>query len=247
LEIVAALAGIASVIVAWIVGCKLLLIGRRTGQLPEFLIGLGLLMAGGFWSPLMAVGRQATGLSDGVRVALVVCGGLSGIVGMICIAVFTRRVFRPEQSWALALTAAFTCAIVALYAAQTFQPGWLTFAREERGPWTHVSAVGGVIYTWSCVEAWKAHAMLSRRMRLGLADPVVTDRMRLWMWLQLNSMLASVVFATFQQLGIPVAGTTIGLLLGALAGFLSAVFLTLAFMPPTSYLDAVRRRALVEA
>ena len=36
-------------------------------------------------------------------------------------------------------------------------------------------------------------------------------------------------------------------LLGALAGFLSAVFLTLAFMPPTSYLDAVRRRALVEA
>jgi hypothetical protein len=247
LQIVAALAGIASVLVAWIVGCKLLLIGRRTGQLPEFLIGLGLLMAGGFWSPLMAVGRQATGLPDTARVALVVCGGLSGIVGMICIAVFTRRVFRPEQPWALAFTAAFACVIVALYAAQTIEPGWLTFARDERGPWTHVSAVGTLVYTWSCVEAALAWSALRKRQKLGLADAVVTDRMRIWMWLQLNSMAASVVFATFQQIGVPVAGTTIGLLLAALAGFVSAVLLTLAFMPPTSYLDAVRRRALVEA
>ena len=47
-------------LLAWIVGGKLLLLSRRTGQAPEFLVGLGLLMAGGLWSPLMAVGRQAT-------------------------------------------------------------------------------------------------------------------------------------------------------------------------------------------
>jgi hypothetical protein len=246
LQLVAAVAGILSVLVAWIVGCKLIALSRRTHQAPEFLVGLGLLMAGGLWSPLMAVGRQATELSDPVRVALVMCGGVSGIIGMTCIAIFNWRVFRPSQLWAMAAAATYACSVAGLYAAQSFGTGWLLFAQQEVGPWTHVSWVGAWIYVWSCAEAWNAHAMLSKRVRIGLADAVVADRMRLWMWLQINSLVASIVFGYCQRMGIPVAGTTFGLLLGALAGFLSATFLWLAFMPPAIYLDSVRRRALAE-
>jgi hypothetical protein len=247
LQIVAAIAGIASVLLAWIVGGKLLLLSRRTGQTPEFLVGLGLLMAGGLWSPLMAVGRQATALSDEVRVALVVLGGITGFVGMTSIAIFNWRVFRPGETWAQGLAVAFACLVAGLYAAQSFNPGWLVFARQETGPWTYATMAGSLLYAWSCAEAWAAHAMLSRRQRLGLADPVVADRMRLWMLLQLNSLAASIGFGICQQMGIQVAGTPPGLLLGALAGFLSATLLWLAFMPPATYLENVRRRALVEA
>jgi len=242
-EIVAALAGIASVLVCWVVSLRLLLLARRTGQSPELLIGLGLLLVGGLWSPLMAVGRQATGLPDEVRAAVVVVGALTAICGMSCIAIFNWRVFRPADSWAAAFVVVMSAALVALALAQSFGTGWMTFARHEQGPWTRVSWVGVVIYAWSSLEAGRQHSMLVRRQRLGLADPVVTDRMRIWTWMMLTSVAASLVFASCQTLGIAVAGTTLGLTLTAIAAFLSAVFLYLAFMPPSSYLESVRRRA----
>ena len=244
MEIVAALAGIASVLVCWLVSLRLLLLARRTGQLPELLIGLGLLLAGGLWSPLMAVGRQATALPDSVRTALVMLGALTAIFGMSCIAIFNWRVFRPSDAWAPAFVAAIAAALVGLAAAPSVGSGWLVFAQSEQGAWTGVSWIGVVIYLWSSLEAWRQHAMLKRRQRLGLVDPVVTDRLRIWTWMMLNSVAASAVFATCQTLGIPVAGTTLGLILTAIAALLSAVFLVLAFMPPAAYLESVRRRAL---
>src|SRR5262245_57383657 len=104
-----------------------MLLARRTRQTPELLVGLGLLMAGGLWSPLMAVGRQATALSDAARIALVMIGGATGFVGMTCIAIFTWRVYRPSQPWAMTLSAGFSCFVAILYVAQSVGPGWLVF------------------------------------------------------------------------------------------------------------------------
>jgi hypothetical protein len=242
-EIVAAIAGIASVLVCWVVSLRLLSLAKRTRQAPELLIGLGLLLAGGLWSPLMAVGRQATALPDPVRATVVVAGAITAICGMSCIAIFNWRVFRPADSWAPAFVSAVAVALIGLALAQSFGSGWMVFAHHEQGPWTSVSWVGVVIYTWSSIEAGRQYSMMTRRQRLGLADPVVTDRMRIWTLMMLTSVLASLVFATCQMLGIAVAGTTVGLSLTAVAAFLSAVFLYLAFMPPSSYLESVRRRA----
>jgi hypothetical protein len=242
-EIVAAIAGIASVLVCWVVSLRLLLLARRTRQSPELLIGLGLLLAGGLWSPLMAIGRQATALPDAVRATAVVLGAITAICGMSCIAIFNWRVFRPADSWAPAFASAVAMALVALAVAQSLGSGWMVFARHEQGPWTGVSWIGAVIYMWSFLEAGRQYTMLTRRQRLGLADPVVTDRMRIWTLMMLTSVVASLVFAACQTLGIAVAGTTLGLSLTAVAACLSAVFLYLAFMPPSSYLESVRRRA----
>lgn len=243
MELVAGVAGIASVLVCWVVSLRLLMLARRTGQSPELLIGAGLLLVGGLWNPLMAVGRQATALPDSVRVTLVILGATTAICGMSCIAIFNWRVFRPSQAWAPPLAFAAAAALVALALAQSLGSSWLEFAHHERGPWTGASWVGVAIYTWSSLEAGRQHAMLSRRLRLGLADPVVVDRMRIWALMMLTSVTASLVFASCQTLGIAVAGTALGLSLAAAAAFLSAVFLILAFMPPASYLESVRRRA----
>ena len=79
--------------------------------------------------------------------------------------------FRPDVAWARALVGAVALALFGLCIVQTFESGWLLFAREERGPWTYATWIGAANYAWSSLEAWHHHRMLRRRQRLGLADP----------------------------------------------------------------------------
>lgn len=246
MKLVAALAGLLSVLVSVTVGLRLLLLARRTRQTPEFLIGLGLVLVGAFWSALIAVGRQATTLPDDVRAALVCAGAACGLVGTSCLVLFNWRVFRPGSAWAPAAAGAVILALAGIFAGQTLSPGWLVYAQREIGPWTNASWIAAVNYAWATAEAWSQYAMLARRQRLGLADPVVTDRMRLWTSMMATSTLASAFFASCQSLGIPVGGTPLGLSMAALISFFSAALLCLAFLPPAGYLESVRRRAAVE-
>jgi hypothetical protein len=242
METLALLAGLTSVLTCWIVGARLLSLGRRTRRTPELLIGLGLLLVGGFWSPLVAVGRQATGLPDPLRAAFVVAGALCAIAGVGSLALFNWRVFRPAP-WAGALAAVVSAALVACFAAQSLAPGWLHYARDERGPWIGATWVAVANYAWANLESWRQYRMLARRKTLGLADPVVTDRMRLWAMALLASLLATATAAVCQSLGIPVGGTAFGLWLSAVAAVSASACLWLAFLPPAAYLARVRRRA----
>jgi hypothetical protein len=244
-EIIAAVCGIVSVLTSWVIGGRLLALAQRHRRAPELLIGLGLFLTGGFWSPLVAVGRQATQLSDPARGALILAGAGCAIFGLTSLSLFNRRVFRPADAWAVGLPTALAVALVVLFLAQSFGPGWFVYARDEQGPWIFATWVAVVNYVWANYEAWRHYGMLARRQKLGLADPVVTDRMRLWALSMLAAGLACAVFGTCQVLGIPVGGTAFGLLLTTAAALSSAGFMWLAFMPPASYLAAVRQRAVV--
>jgi hypothetical protein len=246
MALLAAIAGLFSVLTAWFVGVRLVLLARRTRQAPELLIGLALMLTAGCWSPLVAVGRQADALSDPVRAALVVAGALCGIAGMTCLAVFNWRVYRPAAAWAPALSALIALALCAAFALQSSGVGWVTYARTERGPWLLASWVGVGIYVWATAEAWLQYRMQARRRAIGLADPVVTDRMRLWTLTMGSAFAASIFFATCQATGIEVAGTTLGLLLTGVMASFAGICLLLAFVPPASYLARVRRAAGAE-
>ena len=246
MEIAAGLAGLLSVLVSCFVGVRLVLLAYRTGQTPELLIGLDLFLVGGGWSALIAVGRQATGLPEHVRAMLVCAGAICAVAGMACLMVFIWRTFRPSGAGALAALA-LSLLFASLFLAQTLSPGWVAFATEERGPWTHASLFTSFNYLWASFESLRHASMLTRRVRLGLADPVVADRVRLFTALMATGTVASWIFAGFQMAGIAVGGTTIGLSLGGAVCLFSVGLLWLAFLPPASYLEAVRRRALVEA
>jgi hypothetical protein len=246
MEIAAGLAGLLSVLVSFLVGARMVLLSRRTGQTPELLIGLDLILVGGGWSALIAVGRQATGLSGDVRAALVFAGGLCAVAGMACLMVFIWRTFRPDRAGALAALA-LSLLFASLFVAQGLAPGWLAFATDERGPWANASLFTSFNYLWACFESMRHASMLSRRVHLGLADPVVADRVRLFAALMATGTVASWIFASFQAAGVAVGGTTIGLSLGGTVCLFSVALLWLAFMPPASYLESVRRRAVVEA
>jgi hypothetical protein len=247
MQVAAALAGLLSMIISGLVGVRLMLLSRRTGQVPELLIGLDLLLVGCGWSLLVSVGRQVTALSDASRVAMVVAGAVCAIAGTACLVIFNCRIFRPGSAGARIAAALIVLAYLGIFVAQGVSPGWLTFAREESGPWTAASLVAAFNYGWSFSESQRHARMLRRRLKLGLADPVSADRIRLWSLLMATGTLASLLFATFQARGIPIAGTTLGLSLAAGVSLFSVALLWLAFLPPARYVEAIRRRAAVAA
>jgi hypothetical protein len=247
MEVLAIAAGLLSMLVSLTVGIKLIRLSGRTHELPELFVGLSLVLMGAVWSALTAAGRQAQGLSDPVRVALILAGVLCAIAGTVTLLMFTYRVFRPGVAWARALAGAMVLALVALCLAQTNAPGWVVFAREEHGPWRSMLWIECATYVWSGLESWRHLQLLMRRQRIGLADPVVLDRIRLWTITMFLGVVASAMFGTLQILDIPVGGTTIGLGLTAVCTLSSSGTLLLAFVPPTAYVESVRRRAVAAA
>ena len=247
MERIAIGAGLLSMVTSLAVGIKLIRLAGRTRQLPELLIGMSLVLMGFFWSALSAAGRQGEALSDPVRVALLVASAVCAILGTVCLSLFNWRVYRPDSVWPVLLNVVVLLSLVGICLAQTFAPGWTLFAHEERGPWRLVTWIGFANYVWSAIEAWRQQQMLMRRRRLGLVDPVVLDRVRLWTLSMFAAVLATLVFGTLQALGIPIGGTPIGLGVTAVISLVSSATLFLAFSPPSSYLDSVRRRALAAA
>lgn len=246
MAVFATIAGLFSVLTSWFVGTRLLLLSRRTRQTPELLLGLTLFLAGGCWSPLVAVGRQATALADPVRGLLVLVGGLCGAAGMISLAVFNWRVYRPHAAWAMALVGVIALTLSGVFGTQSLGAGWVAYAHTERGPWLVASWAGVAIYLWAMLEAWRQHGMQLRRRALGLSDPIVTDRMRLWALAMSAAFLGALTLAICQAIGVPIAGTAIGLTMTAAIAAAAGACLWLAFVPPAAYLARVRRAAGAE-
>jgi hypothetical protein len=98
-------------------------------------------------------------------------------------------------------------------------------------------------FTWGSWEAIRYYGMLRRRIPLGLADPVVANRIALWG-------LASGLIA-FLFLVNPLAQLATGLtqespelsVMQSVIGLAAAVCIALAFFPPRAYLRLIESRA----
>jgi hypothetical protein len=95
---------------------------------------------------------------------------------------------------------------------------------------------------WGAAESLHYWILMRRRLRLGLADPLVVDRFRLWS-IGLGAMsllMASTILAP--AVGVDPAAPG-WVLLESLAGLVGAVALWLAFFPSRAYRASVARRA----
>ncbi len=180
MEIIAGVGGGAFVVVSLVLGTRLLLMAQRTRKLPELCMGACLLLMGGVGYPLITVVQQATQVAPELRAGVLVVQMLCHVVGNLGLAVFTMRVFRPEAAWSRAAAVAITGATLVLAMAQILAEGLVAFAVHGTGAWRFHSAVALVNLAWAGVESMRYHLQLERRLRLGLADPVVSDRLRLW-------------------------------------------------------------------
>lgn len=97
MQFIAAIGGLSFIVASLVTGARLLLVARRTRELPELTLGFGLFLMGGLGYPMTLFAEFGTFLPDGARIGLVCANTLSSIVGLTLVAFFTTRVFRPHS------------------------------------------------------------------------------------------------------------------------------------------------------
>jgi hypothetical protein len=230
--VVAGLVGSSFILVSFVVGARLLLLARRTRQLPELAVGLALFLMGGFGWPLMVAAQRATSLPDGLRVALAAASTLLMAVGETSLAVFTWRVFRPAARAARAAVAAIGAGFVACALGQAVSPGYRALALEQAPPWLLFQMLPILCLGWSGIESLRYARASARRQRLGLADPLVTNRFQLWG----ACTLTCTALTTLTAIGGPTFQTSlVGVALISPVSLAAAVALWFAFLPPAFY------------
>lgn len=225
----------AFVLASLVVGVRLLLLAGRTRELPELTIGLTLLLLGGIGS-LLAIASQTGAERLGSALPWVVASGIFCInTGGITLWLFTWRTFRPTSRWALALVVLGGMAAVGGFAGHGLGPGFGTVSPAEVGIWHWIGfASRSLPFLWTSIEAWLYYRAMRRRARLGLAEPLVANRLLLW------AMASACVFAIFAMVTVVMVGgraPQFGIIftLRSVLGLVTAGLVWLAFFPPRFY------------
>jgi len=247
-EWLAACGGGAFVLASFVLGLRLMLLASRTRGLPELVLGTGLFLMGGVGYPLLVTAQQAQNAPPDLRVALLVTTMVFNTGGMTAVAWFTRRVFRPASRTAGAAVLGVLATYAGLMTAQGLGPGMEALLADPHGPWWSSTFMSVLVLLWSGVESLRYHLLLRKRLGLGLADPVVADRFRLW---AISMFCAGSISASSLALdllfGVAASDITVtGLLVGPL-GLACATALWLAFLPPAAYTRRVQARAAARA
>ena len=214
------------------VGLRLVRLGARTRRAPELALGASYLLFGALGYPLAAVARASA--ADGAADAGAWLAAALAIqnLGVLACYFFNGRVFRPGRVGAC-VTAAGGLLLALSWIGHGVEPGWA--GAESRGPWYYLGlATRAAVFVWGAAEAFAYWARLRRRARIGLADPVVANRMLLWGTSSLLIALAFAVFAlgTLSPGGVNAAPVVLSV---SAAGLGAGATMTLAFFPPAFY------------
>ena len=214
-------------------GTRLLLLWRETRKLPELLIAV----------LIFGVGTVAVGLGfcirsllapGALREAALFVPVLGADVGIAALCVFTWQVYRPQSHMARAVA----------FAAMTVMFGLLVYAALcgsatilDRGVLSLLaSTVWAGSMGWSAVEALHYWSAMRRRLRLGLADPLVTNRVLLWGVATGTAAVGIAIGASGRHLlGIVDYERSWVTFCYAGHGAVSAIAFWLAFGPPKAY------------
>jgi hypothetical protein len=227
MEFAALLGMSAFALASTVVGLRLLLLSRRTGLLPERMIGLSLFLAGGCGATLLV----ASGFAGDAR-WLVATAAIAMInLGVAALGVFTWRVFRPTLVGA---TLVASCVMLLLMSMIVDRAAghYLGMARSSFSTGTDYAG-RLALYGWATAESLRQYALARRRVRLGLTDPLVANRFLLW-GVATVAALGIWLHALWQEL-IGRNDTTESYLVATLLGGTCALAIWLAFFPPRSY------------
>ncbi len=246
--IVLSLAGLALfMLTALVVGLRLFGLFLRTRRLPELLLSVALLCVG--FLPF-AVGTAAKLLvtgSEGARFGFTIAGLVVETAGVLSLVAFAWRVFHADRAWAKVVAAVLAAAMVAAVAGEIGSGQLLRYSDAEpiSGPIIPLAlAARGLGPAWVSVECLRYHGMLRRRLRLGLAEPLVVHRVLLWGTALGASALgyaATVAHRIAFGTGLREHVWAVGLV--SLLAMVSACGIALAFFPPARYRAWVEARA----
>lgn len=215
-----------------VVGARVLRLALRTGQIPEWALGIVLFVSGGLGYSLLFVGSLAF-LPGELKGGTFAAGLVALCVGSAALYLFNWRVFRPNSVWAALLFAGALFVLISSFLVELLTTG---FAGERDLIWYAVGTVTRAVpYGWAAAESLHHHARLRRSLRYGLADPMVVDRFRLW------GLGAAAIFTSFTivfvsgLIGEPTSHPPELVAVVACLGIPSAIATALAFHPPAFY------------
>jgi hypothetical protein len=238
-------------VVSAVVGTRLVLLWRRTRQLPELLIGVGVLGIGpiGFGAMILGSALMASGLpADSPVVRSVFALGTATVAcGVLAKCVFNWRVYRPDSAAARAATAAIGAGLAGLYVHAGVARGFLPAVPVDA--WTVLQSalqVGALL--WGSAEALRYWRLMRRRTALGLADAVVTNRFLLWACGAAAAGIGTAI-GTGASWWTGEASIRIPWVIASSSahGLVAAIAMWLAFVPPRAYTAWIRGSATAPA
>lgn len=243
-------AGIAAgmfVLTTTAVGGRLAWVSRKSPGSPEFLMGAGMLAIGILGYPLGLVSGFGQAPVGEVRTGVWLVSYVAIDLGLLCMYVFTWRVFRPGVGWAASLVAAAVLVLVGitgvqLHALLTVSPDLASNAIALRWGMPFLLGSGGC-FLWTGIEGALQHRMARRRLALGLADPVVVNRFLLWAVFGASAFLINAASGVALAMGVHGNNSPGVQLATGLFGVVGAMSMYLACVPPSWYLARVRGEA----
>ena len=240
MQIIAAIGGLSFIVTSLVTGARMLMLWHRTRQLPEFVLGLGLFMMGGLGYPLTLLAEFGSFLPDGARTALVGANYLNTIFGQILVVFFTIRVFRPTSLWARGSLFVIAGLFGAVFVNHVVAYGLRPVALGGVPAPSAQTLLTVLCLAWAGLESFLYSLKLRRRRVLGLADPLLVNRVLLWAVGMFCAATITGVSAAFNILGIAFNTSTIGILTTGLMGTGCAASVWFAFFGPAWYVRWVR-------
>jgi hypothetical protein len=243
-----ALSIVLSVLACSFVGIRMLSLSRKTRKLPELCMGVSLSAFA-----LAQIGRLVlSGLGDRLGPELMlgayVFMEVAYLLTQFGLCLFTVSAFalRSRWRWALLVVLFALCALSRAMMVQASAPRFLSGASSQMTPFWEPMAVASFAlgFAWMAAESLRYYGLLRRRLALGLAEPIVTNRFLVW-----GSGAAATSLLVLLLLGLYLQGITlmsnslVASSLATLSGLVMAVVPLLTFAPPAAYLRFVERRA----
>jgi hypothetical protein len=233
-------ASLAALAIGLLMGVRLLVLARRTRELPELAIGLAFLLQGAVTAAAFLTLRLAGEALGPLAPPLAGVGWLSMNAGALGLAFFTWRVFRRDGVGAALFAgcvAAGACGLVGV--ALTDRDLFLMRTEVRSGGFWWVGfASRFVTYGWMTSESLSYYAKMRRRLRLGLCEPIAANRFLLWASASGAIFLNYVLLAGQALRWIELAPESASLIQVSLT-LAAAVANWLVFFPPRFYIRAV--------
>jgi hypothetical protein len=225
------------------IGLRLVWLAYRNRELPELLIGLGILgigpvgFAGTIFALLLSPGHPFAAM------CLLAAATLAVSVGAVAAYVFNWTVFRRGDRWAKGIVGAAGLLFAVLFVGRLATGGFALPLHLD--VWFHLYSIvmtGSLL--WGSGESLRYYALMRRRLRLGLADPLVTNRFLLW-----GLGIGSAGVGSVISIGVTlVTGSAPQefdwiTLSNSLFGLAAAVLMWIAFLPPAAYRRWIARPA----
>ena len=179
MQVLGGLVTIVNIGLGFAIGAKLLRLARGSGG-SELWLGVYFLLTFAFGQGLacfvyVSWADPGLGLPDRVATPLHALCLLASDAGLAAAAVFTQRTFRRESLAARAGAAALVSGLAFSLVAQGMGEGFAIRLVPGAAYWLGF-AFRSVALAWLAVESLRWFAALRRRLRLGLAEPLVTNR-----------------------------------------------------------------------